>query len=153
MERCNKCFQMKITPNSKCLCNFWSVKPEKQIKPIKKISDKKKERLKKEWSEWNFFKILFKKLEKKQKNICTICDKIVKENEVVPACFAHILPKWRYKEFRYFENNIWFVCSIDCHNELDKSVNVIKRKIWLIEVEQIIRDWKKLNIKNYLIKK
>lgn len=147
MIKCKKCFLLKIDDKSKCACNIKPFNEKKLFKErIAQVSEKKKERIKEEWSEIDFFKKLFKKLQKENKNKCIICKKILTEENVNPSCFAHILPKWRFPEFRYFENNIWLVCWIEHHNKLDELVWEIKIKIWSFDFEQLIRDWKNINI-------
>lgn len=85
MIQCNKCWMLKIDAKSKCLC---TVKPfnekklskkTKEVKkptPIKQISEKKKTRLKENWSEWELFKKIYKKLAKNLQNECTICSEV-----------------------------------------------------------------------------
>ena len=131
MEQCKKCWILKPTPGSKCLC--W--KPKKTT-GIAQISPKKKERLKKQWSESD----VFKKIHKHHKS-CMICGKTP---EPTPACFPHILPKGTYPELRYLESNIWFVCGIDCHNEFDARIRKFKRKKGLLFLKKSILDGAKV---------
>ena len=155
MEKCSKCWYLKSTPKSKCFCNKWEYtwpKTMKIQKPIAQISEKKQERIKEEWSELEFFKKIFLKLKKEWENKCVICWKKVDEDNLSPSCFPHILPKWKYPEFRYLKNNIWFVCWISHHAEFDRIVNIMKKNIWLYDFEQIIRDWKRIDVKNFIEK-
>jgi len=143
---------LKATEKSKCLC---SVKPfnEKKLfkdKAIKPISEKKEERIKESWSEIQLFKKVFLNLKKKWKNKCLICQKTLNEDDINPSCFAHILPKGKYAEFRYFENNIWLVCWIEHHHQFDVIINEIKKKVWWFDFEQLIRDGKYIDITSYL---
>lgn len=45
-------------------------------------------------------------------------------------CFAHVLPKGRYPDFKTDANNIKLVCSIKCHNDLDRLVDWKKNQIY-----------------------
>lgn len=58
-----------------------------------------------------------------------------------PHCFAHICNKWTYPELRLFENNIFLVCSIDCHNEIDRLVGKAKPIL-----ARHISSWKTIDI-------
>lgn len=155
MIKCPKCWLLKMTDKSKCLCNakpFNEKKFEKQKekKPIAQVSEKKQERIKDNWSELQFFKAKYKKLVKNNENICDICKIKVDEEDVTPSCFPHILPKWKYPEYRYFDNNIWFVCWIDCHHRFDEAINNYKEINWLFELEKQIKNWKYIDIKDYI---
>lgn len=147
---CPKCNMYKISKTYKCMCSAKKfndkklskkTKTEKKQKPIKQISEKKKKRIKNNWTEWQLFKNIYKKLCKKWLHECIICSEIVDEDDVIPACFPHILPKWKYPEHRYFENNIWFVCWIDHHAKFDEAINNFKQVKWLMELENIIKNW------------
>jgi len=107
---------------------------------IKKISDKKKKRLKEYWSEVE----LFKKVFSKNKN-CVICWKWFKSFEDTKTwCYAHILSKKNYPHLRYFINNIAFVCSIEHHNEVDKCIAWTNKK----ELERKILAWNTIDFTN-----
>lgn len=87
----------------------------KNKKPLKKISNKKRERLKK----WESEKALFLAIWQSRWHFCEICGKQIHEPK--SWCFAHRLSKWRYPEYRLYDKNIALVCSIDCHHTLDSQ--------------------------------
>lgn len=154
MYKCKKCWMLKIDEKSKCACNAKPFNEKKLFKdkPIAQISEKKQKRIKENWSEMQLFKKVFIKYKKQWKNKCQVCQKILNEDDLNPSCFPHILPKWKYPEFRYFENNIWLVCGINCHSNFDKIINKMKNKIWSFDFEQIIRNWNYINIEKYIWK-
>lgn len=95
--------------------------------------------------ECKYCKQLVKKEEKGLKNfykditkvrsVCEICWKRVNiESLINPlTCFAHILPKWQYKNYREDKNNIAFVCSEKCHLKVDSLIKNKRQQIqkWL----------------------
>ena len=104
-------------------------KIEKKPKPIPKISQKKKERIKKEWSEAD----LFREIWWERSHNCEICWKFIPEPR--PECFSHVLSKGRYPGLRYNKRNIKILCSIDCHHESDRrnawnDIELIKKILW-----------------------
>jgi len=152
---CKKCWFYKMTDNQKCFCNAKAydekkLTKKKDKKPIKQVSEKKTKRIKDNWSEWTMFKNIYKKLCKKWEHECIICSEIVDEDDVIPSCFPHILPKGKFPEYRYFENNIWFVCWIDHHNKFDEAINNFKEDKGLIELEKIIKDWWVPDLSDYI---
>jgi hypothetical protein len=72
------------------------------------------------------------------------------DNDLEVSQFPHILPKWKYPEFRYLLNNIWLVLWIKEHNVFDEAVNRMKEDIWTFELINLIKDWKEIDIKKYL---
>lgn len=155
MFKCKWCWMLKFTDKTKCNCNAKKFNEEKLIKkaapkPIAKISKKKQERIKDNWSEWILFKKIYSKLAKKWLHKCMVCWVIVDEEDVNPSCFPHILPKWKYPEYRYFENNIWFVCWIEHHTKFDEAINNYKEINWLLELETQIKNWNSIDISNYI---
>ena len=60
---------------------------------------------------------------------CTICDNIIYNSDAEAYMFAHVLAKWMYPKYRELKSNIMLVCSIDCHNELDKVCTGEKRQL------------------------
>lgn len=155
MFRCPKCYMMKISEKSKCNCNAKKFNEEKLVKksdpkPIAQISEKRQERLKDNWSEGELFKKIYKKLAKSWNNKCIICQKIVKEDEVSPSCFPHILAKGKFPEYRYFENNIWFVCGISHHKSFDEAIINYKEVKGLFELESQIKNWNIIDISEFI---
>ena len=68
---------------------------------------------------------MFYDLFKSEKHECLICKKnidAVNNNDMMTYTFAHILPKKMFTEYRHDPRNICLMCSIDCHNELDKRL-------------------------------
>ena len=111
---------------------------------LKQISDKKKNRLASEWSEAILFMKRFNDLKHKGENYCMVTWCILTIDIISPASFPHILPKWKYPEFRYFKNNIWLVKWIKEHWIFDTYVNNYKNKYGSIKLEQDIKDWKEV---------
>ena len=113
--------------------NFWgSNKPKK---PIKQISDKKRQRIKDNWSEYKVFVEIWKE----RPHICDNCWWYIKYFD--PSCFAHKLSKKNYPELRYDKENIALVHWVfevkneqtgetyTCHKEYDLKYN--KQKKWI----------------------
>lgn len=96
-----------------------TAKPQEKAKPkkpIAKISEKKKKRIKEQGSEIDLFRSIWNT----RKHLCEICGAIIQEPK--PESFAHRLGKGRYPEHRYNEKNVALVCSNGkCHRELDKK--------------------------------
>jgi 5-methylcytosine-specific restriction endonuclease McrA len=82
----------------------------KQRKPIAKVSEKKKKRLKEQGSE----KDVFLKVWNKKPHVCEICGKALKEPK--PHNFDHKIPKSRGEKHRLDESNIQILCFA-CHFE------------------------------------
>lgn len=85
----------------------------KKSKPIPKISEKKKKRLKENGSESD----LFRKIWEERPHYCEICGTMIPEPK--PESFSHRLSKGRYPALRYNPKNITLVCSMACHSEND----------------------------------
>lgn len=100
-----------------------------------------KERIRENGSEIDMFKKVYKSKLKEWKNFCVICNKELKEKDIKPHCFCHILPKWKYPQYRYFQNNIMLACSIEHHKKADEAVNRFKEEKGLVELEMIINSW------------
>jgi hypothetical protein len=78
-------------------------------------------------------KELFQRIWNTRVHKCYLCSEYIPEMK--SFCFAHILSKWRYPEYKFEENNIALVCSQDCHKKLD-SINAhrdheIIQELWL----------------------
>lgn len=93
---------------------------------IKQISDKKRKRLKEQWSEVEIFKEIWNERE----HICEIC----KHPILYPWSwsFAHRLAKSQYPKFRLIKENIALVDSIMCHKKID-SIYVKEKRAEFIE--------------------
>lgn len=61
---------------------------------------------------------LFREIWEERNHYCEVCWNHIQEPKTY--CFAHILSKWRYPEYKFLKQNIALVCSLDCHGELDK---------------------------------
>lgn len=94
-------------------------KSRKEFKPIKQISDKKKERIKNDKSERNLFVkiaidrskdwyVVAKHLDRKDGKIIQSY-KMIHIFELKPINFSHIKPKWMNEDLRLDENNIEIV--------------------------------------------
>lgn len=82
-------------------------KPQKIPKPIPKISEKKKKRLKDEWSETE----LFLEIWWERSHSCVDCGKIL--NTPKAHNFDHRIPKSAGKKYRMDKSNIDIVCFAD----------------------------------------
>lgn len=92
-------------------------KPQKELKrtEIAKVGKKRTERLKNGGSEVRIHERIYE-----SRKHCEICFTEVKNPQ--PWSFAHILSKKDYPFLRLFENNFVFVCSIECHAEVDRHL-------------------------------
>lgn len=144
MSKLSLAIQAACNPSLKLQESKWKEKKElKKTKP-NPIGKKKKLRLSLEWSESELFIKRFRQLQDRNENYCMVTWKLITEDMLSPACFPHILPKSKYPHLRHFLNNIWLVLWIKEHQEFDRIVNEVKRKIWHIEFEQIIMWWKEI---------
>lgn len=160
MQRCPKCNYLKSTPNSKCFCTKWKYEwpklEKKAPKPIPQISEKKKERIATNWSEFKLFQKRFLQLKKDKRNFCfltwiEITEKHLEELwEMQSWCFPHILWKGKFPEFRYFLNNIWLIYTPEDHKTFDFTINILKEDIWLEKLIKTISEWNEVNLKPYL---
>jgi len=82
---------------------------------IKKISEKKQERIKLYGTEWK----LFDEIWNEREHICAVCKSYIYDKSA--ECFSHILSKWRYPSLRYNKKNIVLVCSETCHRIHDNG--------------------------------
>lgn len=149
LKSCRKCRQEKETNNfpKMAIWKYWvgttcfdcSTKKTYEIKrtPINKIGKRTKARISQNGTELD----LFARIWKNRPHICQVCNKTILEPK--NYCFPHILAKGMYPAYRYFENNIALVCSIDCHNEFD---SLILKKYTKREMEEIIKDWKCISL-------
>lgn len=158
MLRCKKCFIMKITDKSDCLCNIKKfdekklskqTRVEKKPKAIKQVSEKKAKQIKERWSLDNFYQKLSKKHFDKDGNwVCEYCKAPFNiQYDVINqrTCFAHILDKWDplYRHLAVFNNNVAIVCGEKCHKDMDAEICTLILKPTL---QKLIEDWKKINV-------
>ena len=120
-------------------------KKEKKNKPLKKISDKRRERLGK-YSEKDLFREILINKSKWWTLTCEVCWEIftIESRISQPTTFAHIIPKSYNSKLRLFKNNIAIVCWEHCHKTVDKYVAWNK-----LEIEQKILNWETININDY----
>lgn len=111
------------------------------MKWLNKIWPRKKRRLASYWTESDLFRNRFIQLEEEWKNFCMITWKYLTRDMVKASSFPHFLNKNVYWEFRYCYNNVWLVAWIEEHKEVDRRIALMKRDIWTVEIEQMIRDW------------
>ena len=114
MKKCKTCWEYFEKENMKtqnrCFwCDFQKTKSQKWLKKIGKRKSKER------WQEAK----LFKKVWNTRTHICEVCWCYIPEARTY--CFAHKLPKGMYPEYKYNIHNIALVCSIECHQELDKK--------------------------------
>lgn len=84
---------------------------------MQKISKARQEYLK----SWYTETTVFKELREEREHMCMNCKWIIKSFDTY--IFAHIVHKSISKKHRLNKNNIILVCSINCHNEIDKVFN------------------------------
>lgn len=146
MHKCTKCWMIKATDKSKCLC---SAKPfnEKKFeakKPIAQISEKKKQRLEDSWTEIQLFKTRFNMLKAKWLNRCIVSWVLIEhteDNDLEVSQFPHWFPKWKYPEMRYMLNNIFLVKWIKEHNIFDSLFKQYRDEKWSHDVMNKIISW------------
>lgn len=155
---CKKCWMLKMTPDSKCLCTAkkfnadkLSKQTRKETKPkaIKPVSDKRKALNEKRWRFDLFFqKLVKKKVDKEWNGVCEYCKKPFNiQYDVINqlVCFAHILSKGDpfFVHLAMFVNNIAFVCSEKCHKDMDAEICVL----WIKkELQREIESWKTIDV-------
>jgi len=131
---------------SNCMIENNNQKTLKNYKPVKKISDKKKNRLSK-FSEKDLFRSILIERWNDWCLTCMYCNKIFSMDSAWPASFPHLLSKKMFPALRLFPNNIWIVCNDintnSCHNLLDWVVNEIKKDLWK-EFETMIASWQEV---------
>lgn len=79
---------------------------------IKKVVDNRKSNRKSKWQ-----KELFMEIWNTRPHVCSVCTKYIWEP--FSYCFAHWLSKWVHPEHKFNPDNIFLVCSIECHKKLD----------------------------------
>lgn len=121
---------------------------------IKKYWKKTIKRIKEHWTETELFMKRFYQLKEQNLNYCMITWKLITEDMLTPASFPHLLSKKMYSEFRYSLNNIWLVLWIKEHNEIDRLMNLFKKDIWVLYIQEMLKDWREIFIylKNYIWK-
>ena len=103
-------------------CYFSEVLPQKAPnKPIKQLSEKRKKRIRD-----NGEADMFREIRSEIEHNCEVCGKYIPEPK--SFCFAHVAPKGTYPELRNKKENIKIVCSIICHQKLDKMFSWIRRQ-------------------------
>ena len=65
-------------------------------------------------------KPIFEEVWNERKHVCYICSKHIQEP--LTYVFAHWLSKWVHPEYKFDKRNIFLVCSLDCHRELDSKL-------------------------------
>lgn len=79
-------------------------------------------------------KSVFMEIRNEREHICDICWSYIYEPKTYT--FAHILNKGMYSTYKFDKNNISIVCSIDCHEEVDR------RRVWLdSEIRLLLSLW------------
>lgn len=63
---------------------------------------------------------LFKQIREERDHICAVCGSGV--NEPMVYCFAHMIPKGMSSKLKLEPLNLQLVCSIECHEKLDKMI-------------------------------
>ena len=121
---------------------------------LRKIWIRKIKRIKEHWTETELFMKRFYQLKEQNLNYCMITWKLITEDMLTPASFPHLLSKKMYSEFRYSLNNIWLVLWIKEHNEIDRLMNLFKKDVWVLHIQEMLKDWREIFIylKNYVWK-
>ncbi len=110
MKNCKICWALNENPLLKfCKKCYYEVNDDySKKKPMKQISDKRKERILNWWSE----KEVFREIWNERKHECENCWKVLKEAKA--HNFDHIIPKSRWEKYRLDKENIKVVCFA-CH--------------------------------------
>lgn len=77
---------------------------------------------------WTQQKEMFGQIRETRPHISILSWKYIQEP--LTFCFAHILPKGMYPEYRHDQRNIVLVASIDEHNKIDKIL--MKHRYWIL---------------------
>ena len=146
---CNQCWNTNENALLKlCKQCYYEDKiknPTKWYKAIKKISNKKIQRLKEWWSETS----VFEKVNEIDVN-CWICNKHI--TEASSYTFPHLLAKSKFPALRLFPNNIWRACDITHHTELDTKILKIRAdKERLNKLTTLIMNWLRSEVRDYII--
>lgn len=94
---------------------------------VKPISEKRKTRIKDNWESK-----MFREIWNEREHICYVCKGNIPEP--LTYVFAHICPKGTYPELRNVKKNIALVCSLNCHQEVDKLFSWIARQEHIQEI-------------------
>lgn len=118
----------------------------KKGKPIKRVSDKKREGIQEGNSEYPLFVSIWAV----RKHECFVCGESLGK-ELKPEFFSHILPKGAFPKFRLYDKNIMLKCR-SCHDLYGTKPRseLVGRSFKWVEVFSI-KD--KLNEEYYSIKK
>lgn len=135
MKKCKECWNLNENPLLKYCINhahlnkkIQTYKLPVQKKATKQISKKRAARIKN-----NGEAKMFKEIWNEREHICYVCKSSIPEP--LTYVFAHLCPKWTYPELRNIKKNIALVCSLNCHNEVDKLFSGIKRQSLVQELK------------------
>lgn len=110
----------------------------KASKPIAQVGKRTKERI----ALFGTETALHDSIWASRPHICKICGN--NNFARAPWCFAHKLAKGQYKKYRYMPENIDIVCSVPCHEAVDrlyqgKTEEILDRRNALIdELDEIL---------------
>lgn len=76
-------------------------------------------------STWD--KQVFKKVRDERFHVCWICGKYIAEAQA--RCFAHLLAKGMYPQYRLHKENIALVCWPECHKCVDSIIIWNNKKV------------------------
>jgi len=83
-------------------------------------------------------KEVFENIRNTRKHVCTICGKYITEAQA--RCFAHLLAKGMYPDYRLHDANIALVCGPSCHKAIDSMV------LWhKMRIQQLLELWTSFN--------
>ena len=96
---------------------------KRKLSSSKKVATQKNSVVKdKVWvkhkSTWE--KQVFKKVRDERFHVCCICGKYITEAQA--RCFAHLLAKGMYPQYRLHKENIALVCWPECHKCVDSII-------------------------------
>jgi len=80
-------------------------------------------------------KEVFERVRKKRFHLCMICNKYITEAQA--RCFAHLLAKGMYPEYRLHDANIALVCWPECHKAIDSIMVWSNKKV----VQLLLETW------------
>lgn len=72
-------------------------------------------------------KQVFKKVRDERFHVCWICGKYIAEAQA--RCFAHLLAKGMYPQYRLHKENIALVCWPECHKCVDSIIIWNNKKV------------------------
>lgn len=129
------------TPNEYCLLHAKAAgkKPEKvkKVTPIKKVSDKQKERIKADKPRKDALSKFFAQMILAMPKNCMECGKSLKPSMIINerTIIAHILEKRHFKSIEVDKDNVLYLCQL-CHGTYD-NFNPTKMKVFKLAKQRV----------------